>query len=119
MLRSRGIGDGSVEASALALAQDLVDRRDLAAIDAGAEHVFTQLPRRALVSRQPEAVAHVDTEGLRQEGVVLGVAPLLGQAERCDAVQLGESALRGREQDLVDLRVLRPPAGGAPRLADD
>ena len=50
---------------------------------------------------------------------MLGVAALFRKAERRDAVQLGEGALRRREQDFVHLGVLRPATGGASCLADE
>src|SRR5437016_5324659 len=101
-------GSGRVEAGSLAFAQDLVDRRGLGSIDPGTEHVLAQLSWGALPRREPEAVADVRPERLREERVVLGVAPFLRKAERRDAVQLSEGALRRREQDFVHLGVLRP-----------
>ena len=50
---------------------------------------------------------------------MLRVPALLGQAERCDAIQLRHGALRGGEQDLVHVRVLRPARGATTRLPND
>src|SRR5439155_18855714 len=108
-----------MEAGTLAFAQDVVDRRDLGAIDAGTEHVLAQLSWGAFPRRHPEAVADVRPERLREERVVLGVAPFFRKAERGDAVQLGEGALRGREQDFVRLGVRRPATGGDLCLSDE